>query len=356
MKKKVHIGAILLAWACFLLTACAGPQTGQNHVSETPAASSRMPETRARILSMATNGDWSTSFKGRIMEEELEKLEENSEDALKIKLYDRSRLGDDAHLISGVLAGTIDIIQSSPASQVNVVPEVALLEIPGLFDHLEEWNRFLEGSYRETLNQYYEKEGLKLLNIFAYSWRDVSSRTPVRNPKDLEGLRIRTMKNKYHEAFWNELGAVAVPYDYAELYFCIDEGMADAQENLLDVLLADNLFELQHCVTFTHHLPMISTIAMRKELYDSLSGEEQEWLNQFVDSLKTELIAQMPEEEERLAETLDNDYGLDIMNPSTELEAAIRVAGKKVMALLRTDLGKTRMNQFMDAVAEARKE
>lgn len=319
---------------------------------ESREAKEEIQEKECTYLSMATNGDWSVSFKGQIIEEELEALTKRAGGAMKIKLYDRSRLGDDAHLISGVQAGTLDIVQSSPSMQISVVPEAALFDIPGFFSTLEEWNRLFESDYRQVMEGYYEEAGLVLLDVFAYSYRNLSSRKPVVTPDDLQGVRIRTLENKYQEAFWESLCATAVPYRFAELYFCLSEGMADAQENLLDVMLVDNLYEVQSCITFTKHIPMVSAIAMNKEAYERLTDVEKEELKEFTGSLKANLIRQMPAEDERLIETLDNDYNIEIFEPAEELKTRIASGADVVLTLLREELGAEKLDMFMQA-AEA---
>lgn len=322
--------------------------------SEDRETAGEAEEDETTYLSMATNGDWSTSFKGQVIEGELEDLASRTGGTMKIKLYDRSRLGDDVHLISGVQAGTIDIVQSSPAMQINVVPEVALFDIPGFYSSLEEWNRLFESDYRQVMEGYYSDSGLVLLDIFAYSYRNLSSREPVVTPENLQGMRIRTLENKYQRAFWESLGATAVPYRFAELYFCLSEGMADAQENLLDVMLVDNLYEVQKYITFTKHLPMVSVIAMNQEKYNSLNEVQKEELQEFTDSLKTALIRQMPEEEERLIETLDNDYEIEMLVPSEELQNCITAGTDVVLEMLIDELGESKVDVFLRAAESVR--
>ena len=354
---RKHRWAALAAAGCMILavSGCGKPQAPEPPapVEETTAAA-EIPA--GRIFSMATNGDWTSSFKGKVLEKELQELSSRTEGAVKIRLYDRSRLGDDVHLVSGVLSGTIDMMQSSPASQVSAVPEAAFFEVPGLFSSLEEWNALLSGPYLQVMKGYYADAGLELLDVFAWSWRELSSKIPVQEPADLEGLRIRTIENPYQEAFWNSLGAVAVPYNYAELYFCLHEGIADAQENLPDVILLDNLYELQSCVTFTRHLPVINAVSMRKELYESLSPQEKEALAWLTADLKEKLLEQMPEEEERLVETLDHDYGLEMLEPSEALTAKIREGSGLILEMLRENLGDEKTDRFLEAVEAVKSE
>lgn len=357
MIKKNISAAIFMLALLLLLNALSGCKKRGDENSSLVDGKART-ETRKEegiYLSMATNGDWSASFKGQVMEKELEELEKRTGGKVKIKLYDRSRLGDDVHLISGVQTGTIDIVQSSPSMQNNAVPEAALFEVPGFFDTLDEWNALFESGYRQVIEGYYEQAGLELLDIFAYSYRNLSSRKPVVTSADLQGIRIRTLENKYHQAFWESLGAAAVPYRFAELYFCLHEGMADAQENLLDVMLSDNLYEVQSSITFTRHLPMVSAVAMNRERYDSLTKEQREELRNFTGSLKEALLRQMPEEEERLKETLKNDYGIEMLEPSEELQLQIQLGTDVVLELLRSELGSDKVDDFLRAAEKVRK-
>lgn len=342
-----------------VLSGCSGKA---EESAESAAGAVRYRETESNTeqqtrvyLSMATNGDWSVSFKGQVMEKELENLERRTGETMKIKLYDRSRLGDDLHLISGVQTGSIDIVQSSPSMQINAVPEAAMFDIPGFFGSLGEWNALFESDYRHVMEEYYEEADLVLLDIFAYAYRNLSSREPVVTTGDLQGIRIRTQENKYHEAYWDSLGATAIPYRFAELYFCLHEGMADAQENLLDVMLVDHLYEVQNCITFTRHMPMVSAIAVNREKYESLTSEQKEELKQFTKGLKEILTRQMPEEEIRQTETLHNDYEMTILEPSLELQESIKAGTAVVLELLRSELGNEKVDTFLQAADKVRK-
>ncbi|WP_125142047.1 TRAP transporter substrate-binding protein [Clostridium transplantifaecale] len=356
LNTPLQVLIILLLAISIVMSGCAGKAVKSAGQEETDhETESNAEEQTKTYLSMATNGDWSVSFKGQVMEKELEKLERRTGETMKIKLYDRSRLGDDLHLISGVQTGSIDIVQSSPSMQINAVPEAAMFDIPGFFGSLDEWNALFESDYRHVMEEYYEKADLVLLDIFAYGYRNLSSREPVVTTADLQGVRIRTQENKYHEAYWDSLGATAIPYRFAELYFCLHEGMADAQENLLDVMLTDHLYEVQNCITFTRHMPMVSAIAVNQEKYENLTSEQKEELKQFTEGLKEALIRQMPEEEIRQAETLDNDYEIAMLEPSGELQGSMEAGTAVVLELLRSELGNEKVDTFLQAAEKIRK-
>lgn len=89
-------------------------------------------------LSMATSGNWEDIARGEIWNEYCDKLAEWSGGELRIRSYFNGSLGNDLELIEGAKEGTLSIINSVPSYQISVVPEAALLDVPGLFDSTEE--------------------------------------------------------------------------------------------------------------------------------------------------------------------------------------------------------------------------
>lgn len=47
---------------------------------------------------------------------------------------------------------------------------------------------------------------------------------------DVAGLKIRTMENQVHIAFWKAMGADATPMSWGEAYTALQQGALDGQE------------------------------------------------------------------------------------------------------------------------------
>ncbi len=52
---------------------------------------------------------------------------------------------------------------------------------------------------------------------------------PIRTPKDLEGLRIRTMDTPAHMELVKALGGSPTPISWMELYSALETGIVDGQ-------------------------------------------------------------------------------------------------------------------------------
>ena len=88
----------------------------------------------------------------------------------------------------------------------------------------------MESGYMDVMQQYYNDAGLQLLGSFAYTFRQMSSNKPAQTLADLQGLRIRTMENRYHEIYWQAMGATSIPLVFSELYMALSQDTMDAQE------------------------------------------------------------------------------------------------------------------------------
>ena len=347
-----------ISFFCVLLLFAGGCSVGEDgeaalsHTEETAATESEAPKETVQ-LAVAVSSDWTEVLRGGIFENAAGKLEEWSDGTLSIRLYDRGQLGDDADLIQGVQLWTLNVINSVPASQIAAVPEAALLDAPGIFSSVEQYNWMMESGYLDVMQGYYQQAGLKLLDSYAVSFRQLSSSQDLTDPETLQGLPVRVIENEYHETFWRSLGAEPVPYAFEELRFCLQEGIAQAQENPVGTMLEEELMDVQSTLTLTNHMPMIYVLAMNRERFEELSREQQDQLTAFGESLQADMIRRLPELEQQNLETLQNDYGISVQEPSPAWEGRIRQGQQAVLELLRSNLGNEKVDQMLQAAAAA---
>ena len=346
-----------------LLAGCAAPENGgmepaagtvsQTEAVETAAFTETAEAAEPVRLVVAVSGDWNGVLRGEIFEECSRQLEEWSGGTLTIELYDHSRLGDDMDLIQGVQLGTLNRINGVPAYQTSTVPEAALLDMPGVFSSVEQYNRMMENGGLEMFQGYYQEAGLQLLASYAVSFRQLSSSRPVDSLEDFQNLYIRTMESAVQSSYWSALGAVAMPLPFSELYFALQQGTVAAQENPLYIVISARLYEVQQYLILTNHAPMVTNYVMNREQYEALSPEHQELLLRFLQTVQEEELRRLPEEEASQLDQLARDYGMEILTPSEELQASMQAANAQALELLRQELGAETVDGFLAAAASA---
>ena len=94
---------------------------------------------------------------------------------------------------------------------------------PNVFPDLETAREVLDGPILAELQAAYEAGGLKLFGYADSGFRVMTSSKAVRQMSDFSGIKIRTMENPNHIAYWQALGANPTPADFSELYMSLEQ-------------------------------------------------------------------------------------------------------------------------------------
>jgi len=283
-----------------------------------------------------------------------EKMREFSGNTIELLIYPDGALGNDGSIITGVRNGTVSMIIGSTSGQGSEVPELALLDIPYLFEDLEQCNQLLKGPLQEWFQPYYNQAGLQLISWRTSGYRMMTTNIPVLQAQDLQALTIRTMENSYHEAYWSALGAEVKEMGFSQVVYALQQGIINSQENPLSTILHSGVASVQEYVVKTDHLPFILAYVMNKELYDSLTPEEQDTLCRFFHELGDQFEKNAEEGRVNSLWECQETYGMEILEPGEELLAVMKEKNQVVIDLLKQNLGEARVNAYLELVEEAK--
>ena len=214
---------------------------------------------------------------GKLIEETLNNDPSNG---INVKHYPGGELGGDADLLRQVKDGDISYIICQPAPAVSFIPELAVFDAPMAFSDLsaEEISAVLNGpsDFNDAIKEAAAQAGYQLLGFMqGGTFRLTTAHKPLSALEDFAHLQIRTMENNNHMQFWKAIGAEPTPLAWAEVYFALQSGTIDAQENAADTCLGANFQEVQEYLCCTNHILYVNVVLMNKALYDSLSSEKQ---------------------------------------------------------------------------------
>jgi len=257
--------------------------------------------------------------------------------------------GGDTELIQGAQMGNVDIFNGAPTSQVGLIPQLAVLDIAGLYDNVDQCNQVLSGGFLDQIEPYYNKAGLHLLTAYTTDFRITSSNKPINSLADLKGLNLRVQENKYHIAFWKALGANPTPLAFGELYIALQQGMMDAQENPWVSYVGAKLCEVQKDMTLTNHIPFISTYVMNDAKYKGMSDAQKQALNQFIYSVKKYIVEGTAADDARLQKLCVDQYGLVVSDVPADIKAKYPEATQAVIDLMKKDIDPTFVDNYVTA-------
>lgn len=329
MSHKKLIVPIL--FGVIFLVSCGRPAEAEIHPEAPPEAW----QTAEVFLSYATEQNHTKDSALRLTEEILEK----SNGRIYCNPYLAGQLGRDAELMQAVCGGAISMVQLSTSVQVAQVPELALLDTPYLFSDVASCNKQLSTTLLDFFQPYYNREGLQLLAWNCPAFRELTSNSAVETSSDLSRLKIRILDNKYYRIFWSEVGAEPYNVEFSNLFYAIQQGIVNAQENTSGAATSIHLQKLQKYMIMTDHLPFINAVVMNKAYFDNLSPEDQEAVTQvFWDYVNSTQSASY--EQESIS---DFDY---VLIPSEELKKTLQDGALAVRKALEEDLGTETTNRF----------
>lgn len=204
------------------------------------------------------------------------KVESDSAGQIKVKLYPGGQLGGENEIIAGVRKGRIQVAGITAGAMANIVPELNVLELPYLFDNLQEADYILDNHLYEPVKELLAKKGFILVSWAENGYRNIGSKNKlVKLPEDLKGIKIRSQESKVHLEFWKKVGASAVPIAVPEVLPALQTGVVDSFDNTPLFTLAAEWQTTIKYFTYTQHIYQPGMVVVSKTFFDSLSPEMQ---------------------------------------------------------------------------------
>lgn len=208
---------------------------------------------------------------------EIVKAKTNGE--VTIDVFANSTLGNERDLIEGMQLGAVDLAVVSTGPMSGFSSAFLVLDLPYIFPTYESAYKVLDGEIGQSMLDSLSKNKLKGFCYWENGYRNVTAKKPCPNPEDVKGLKIRTMEAEVHMGTFNNLGAIATPMAWGEVYTALQQGTIDAQENPIANIYQAKIQEVNPFVTMTRHFYAASPVLMSKAIWDKMSPEQQKILS-----------------------------------------------------------------------------
>ena len=278
-------------------------------------------------------------------------IEANSDGKIGVEIYSNGQLGDDTTATELVVAGQLEINNTSTAPLVGYVPELGIFDIPFLFNDEAEADAILDGEVGDWLNEKLESKGIVNLAWNENGFRELTnSKHAVATVADVKGLKIRTMENKFHQELWNSLGAAATPMSTTELYTALENGTVDGEENPIANMYSYQFQEVQDFITMTNHIYSPFLFDMSKQIWDTYDQETKDIIQEAATAFGVEERAvNRAAAEENLQSCID-DYGIEV----TYLDDAAKQAFLDKTAHIQDLIAEETGSEIMDLLDQAK--
>jgi len=208
-------------------------------------------------------------------------MQEKSDGKMRLRVFWDGVLGSLSGIVQSVRTGSIDLTAPPATVLVNFAPVFGILDMPYLFNNVEEADQFFDGPVGDWFAQQLPASGMVILGYWEIGFRHITNSVrPITKIEDLSGIKIRVIQSPIFLDTFRALGSNAVPMDYSEVYSGLETGTIDGQENPFSNIMDMKFYEVQKYLTLSGHAYGVLPMTFSKKIWDGLSTQEQDVLRE----------------------------------------------------------------------------
>lgn len=183
------------------------------------------------------------------------RVRELAGNAVAVRVFSRSALGNENVALEGTIAGNIDVDIVSNTVLSGVVPEIAVLDVPyGLKNPDHAW-RVLDGDIGKTFNDRILEKGAQVAGwAYAGSRCLMTKNKAVHVVGDLAGMKLRVPNNQTYNDIAKAWGTIATTVPWPETYLALAQGVVDGIETAPGPSFDQKHYEVAKYLIRTDHL------------------------------------------------------------------------------------------------------
>ena len=290
---------------------------------------------RAATAIRLGHGSSETHSKHIAMNAIAETVRRETNGRVAIEIGPNATFGNDAEMMKRLASGELDMSLNSQGAASTVVPELAIFGLPFLFRDAAIALAIADGPLGQRVNARFEKAGLVCLGYFDNGVRHMTnSKRPIREPKDVAGLRMRTPSDPMTTDIFQTLGASTKTIPYRDVRDALEKRVVDGQENPPTNISELGFQEVNPFISLTAHKwecsPLLVTQAMRQRL-----GQDFDVLIAAARQAAREQRAAMQTAQDEALKICRNTQGVQII----EVDPAPFVAATQPVSRLWKNLG-----------------
>lgn len=227
----------------------------------------------------------------------LQKFKKVAEEAapgkLQVKVFMGGALGDENDTVLSTKRGQIQAAGASTGALASQVPELNVLELPYLFNTLEEADYILDKVVRDDIAKACDERGLHFGFWSENGFRSFGGKFAVLKPDDLKGKKMRSQENQIHLAMYRAFGASPTPIPTTEALTALQTGNVEGYDQAPLYLFAASWHTASKHYSLTNHIYQPAAIVYNKAAWDSWSPEVHAALEQAAAAVQNELRTQV---------------------------------------------------------------
>lgn len=241
--------------------------------------------------------------KGMAADRFKELVEEKSDGRITVEVFPNSELYGDEDEMQALQSGSVEMLAPASAKFTTIAPELQVLDLPFLFDSVEEIPEVVSpdsqvGQSIYENDQLAEKK-IKPIGLWDNGLKQLSSNDEMRSPEDLQGLEFRIQPSDVLRSQFRAWGADSTPMAFAEVYSALQQGVIDGQENPYSNIESQNMHTVQDHISESDHGYIGYVLVINNEFFENLPDDLQQVVQESADEASEynrEIAAEVNEE------------------------------------------------------------
>jgi tripartite ATP-independent transporter DctP family solute receptor len=183
------------------------------------------------------------------------RVKELAGNAVAVRVFSRSALGNENVALEATIAGNIDVDIVSNTVLSGVVPDLAVLDVPyGLNSPDHAW-KVLDGDIGRILNEKIQAKGVRVAGWSYAGSRCLMTRSKsVKAVADLANMKLRVPNNQTYNDIAKAWGTIATTVPWPETYLALSQGVVDGIETAPGPSFDQKHYEVAKYLIRTDHL------------------------------------------------------------------------------------------------------
>src|SRR5207237_7178032 len=130
-------------------------------------------------------------------------------------------------------------------------------------------------------------QGARVIALSTLGLRNMYSKRESRKIDDMKGLKVRVQATPTEDTMFPAYGAQTVHMPFGSVYTSLQTGVVDVAENGVNVYLANKHYEVAPVLSMTEHEANNSLVWVSDKLWNSLTAEQQGWVQAAADEVNS---------------------------------------------------------------------
>jgi tripartite ATP-independent transporter DctP family solute receptor len=216
------------------------------------------------------------------------KLKELSGGKMSINQFPGAQLGQEPQMLQKMRAGDIDFVITSTANASTLAPQAGVFSLHFIFrdqTHLQHVlaDPAVSAEFRAMIKD--SVQGAQVLGLLTMGMRSMYSKKEVHSIDDIKNQKVRVQATKTEDTLFPAYGAQTVHMPFGEVYTSLQTGVVNIAENGVNVYLANKHYEVAPILSMTEHEANNNCIWVSQKTWDSLTPEQQKWVQAAADEV-----------------------------------------------------------------------